>query len=200
METQLASTQLPITPIPEATVRGRLGRSILRSTTPIHQIRHQVTWASTSMVSSLRIARTWNPRRQGTRMRQSRPLRMAPCNERMCTYDRRGYGHNGLAAQRRRSDDDFYCCRTAAMIRLLRLVLLVFSIAAGLNVSVDAVASDDLAPETVVAGARTWMQLHEAYRRYGKKPDGVVAGAFTEAVSILLADHWRLSSPPGYSS
>lgn len=48
--------------------------------------------------------------------------------------------------------------------------------------------------EQVVFDSRNWSELYSAYRQFGRKSDGVVAGAFTDKVSFLLADDWaRLS-------
>ena len=44
--------------------------------------------------------------------------------------------------------------------------------------------------EEVVSGAQNWSDLHKAFIRFGKNADGVVAGAFTDKVSWLLAERW----------
>jgi hypothetical protein len=44
----------------------------------------------------------------------------------------------------------------------------------------------------VVSNAMDWSELYKAYKRFGKNADGVVAGAFSEKVSELLADRWDL--------
>jgi hypothetical protein len=41
-----------------------------------------------------------------------------------------------------------------------------------------------------VSGAQSWSDLHNAFSRFGKNADGVVAGAFTDRVSWLLAERW----------
>jgi hypothetical protein len=47
-------------------------------------------------------------------------------------------------------------------------------------------------PLQIIYEANTWSDLYTAYLRLGKNADGVVAGAFTDKVSSLLADRWDL--------
>jgi len=47
-------------------------------------------------------------------------------------------------------------------------------------------------PDQIIYDANTWSDLYTAYLRLGKNADGVVAGAFTDKVSSLLADRWDL--------
>jgi len=54
--------------------------------------------------------------------------------------------------------------------------------------------AQQVAPEQIVLDSKNWSDLYNAYKRIGKNADGVVAGAFTDKVSQLLADDWeRLS-------
>ena len=46
--------------------------------------------------------------------------------------------------------------------------------------------------DQIIYDANTWSDLYTAYLRLGKNADGVVAGAFTDKVSSLLADRWDL--------
>lgn len=48
------------------------------------------------------------------------------------------------------------------------------------------------APDQVVVDTNNWSDLYKAYRHLGRKADGVVAGAFTDKVSTLLAERWDL--------
>ena len=48
--------------------------------------------------------------------------------------------------------------------------------------------------DQVIYDAKTWSDLYAAYLRHGENADGVVAGAFTDKVSSLMADRWDLVS------
>lgn len=58
-------------------------------------------------------------------------------------------------------------------------------------VSAPAVQGDGITQDEMVLRTRSWQELHAVYRRLGGTADGVVAGAFTDKVSELLADRWR---------
>lgn len=45
--------------------------------------------------------------------------------------------------------------------------------------------------ENIIWESRNWSELYQAYKRYGERADGVVAGAFSEQISIFLADRWQ---------
>lgn len=51
--------------------------------------------------------------------------------------------------------------------------------------------AQQVTPEQVVFDSRNWSDLYSAYKHFGRKADGVVAGAFTDKVSLLLADDWQ---------
>jgi len=46
--------------------------------------------------------------------------------------------------------------------------------------------------DQIIYDANSWSDLYIAYLRLGKNADGVIAGAFTDKVSSLLADRWDL--------
>jgi hypothetical protein len=46
--------------------------------------------------------------------------------------------------------------------------------------------------DDVILESKNWSELYRAYQLYGKESDGVVAGAFTDTVSSLLAERWEL--------
>jgi len=72
--------------------------------------------------------------------------------------------------------------------------LLAVSILATLNFFFSAPTSvaQQVAPDQVVVDARNWTDVLKAYQQFGEKADGVVAGAFTDKVSTLLAERWDL--------
>lgn len=53
------------------------------------------------------------------------------------------------------------------------------------------VSAQEVSRDQVVLDARDWWDVYCVYQRFGRKADGVVAGAFTEKVSLLLADKWE---------
>ena len=52
--------------------------------------------------------------------------------------------------------------------------------------------AQQVAPDQIVVDAKNWSDVYKAYQHFGKKADGVVAGAFTDKVSTLLAERWDL--------
>lgn len=50
--------------------------------------------------------------------------------------------------------------------------------------------SKDTSNEGVVYSAKNWQGIYSAYRRFGRKADGVVAGAFSDRIVTLLDKNW----------
>lgn len=70
----------------------------------------------------------------------------------------------------------------------LSIILAVMLLICGLQ---SVIADESVAQaEEVVSGAQNWSDLHKAFIRFGKNAYGVVAGAFTDKVSWLLAERW----------
>ena len=57
---------------------------------------------------------------------------------------------------------------------------------------VHVVLAQQPSSDQIIYDANTWSDLYAAYLHLGKNADGVVAGAFTDKVSSLLADRWDL--------
>lgn len=73
----------------------------------------------------------------------------------------------------------------ARQVVLCLLTLLVAGLE--LQASAQPKTADD-----VILDSKDWSTFYRAYKRYGKESDGVVAGAFTDAASNLLAEQWAL--------
>jgi len=69
-------------------------------------------------------------------------------------------------------------------VSVLATLTLLFSAPTGFG--------QQVAPDQVVVDAKNWSDVYKAYQHLGKKADGVVAGAFTDKVSTLLAERWDL--------
>lgn len=70
-----------------------------------------------------------------------------------------------------------------AWLRGVLFVLMMFTI-------VPVTQGDGITPDEMVLRARNWHDLYTIYKRLGRTADGVVAGAFTDKVSELLAGQW----------
>ena len=88
------------------------------------------------------------------------------------------------------SDDSHYLItkmRTTSksLIPIILATLLCFF-------DVHVVFAQQSSSDQIIYDANTWSDLYAAYLHLGKNADGVVAGAFTDKVSSLLADRWDL--------
>jgi hypothetical protein len=75
---------------------------------------------------------------------------------------------------------------------MINLPLLIVFTAVLLIVDVHSISAVESVAqaEAVVSEAQNWSDLHKAFSRFGKNADGVVAGAFTDRISWLLAERW----------
>ena len=101
-----------------------------------------------------------------------------------------GVSLSEILCVRPNSDDNHYLItkmRTTSksLISIIVATLLCFF-------DVHVVFAQQSSSDQIIYDANTWLDLYTAYLRLGKNADGVVAGAFTDKVSSLLADRWDL--------
>lgn len=74
-----------------------------------------------------------------------------------------------------------------AWLRSASLVLMMLPL-------VPVAQANGITHDEMVLRAANWHDLYAIYKRLGRTADGVVAGAFTDKVSELLADQWSTAS------
>ena len=77
--------------------------------------------------------------------------------------------------------------RAWGWLRGVSFVLMMFTL-------IPVAQGDGITRDEMVLRARNWHDLYAIYKRLGRTADGVVAGAFTDKVSELLADQWSTVS------
>ncbi|UGQ45402.1 hypothetical protein [Massilia endophytica] len=75
--------------------------------------------------------------------------------------------------------------------RMLLAWILSFSVSCSLAETRLCSPQEEEQAEYVAATATSWQELYQQFLRYGHCDDGAIAEGFSEAVTVLLAEHWH---------